>query len=152
MTCPSWQCGPVAQNTNMGSVLVTGMLKVPTSVWPSVKGICPLCIPPWRAVHGFSNVLCVAVWLPLLNWNWTISPTAAVRVLGVKVSWGPPTTTVRASALGLTARVDGKYTKCLIIIDGMACVPFGRALATAANRREAANTFMIGVLCDLFCF
>lgn len=67
MTCPSWQCGPVAQKMNIGSSLMIGMLKVPTSVWPSWKGICPLCIPPATAVQGASRVLWVAVWLPFEN-------------------------------------------------------------------------------------
>jgi hypothetical protein len=70
----------------MGSAEVTGMLKVPTSVWPSLKGMPPLLTPPSMGLHAASAVLWVTVWLPLLNWNWTMSPTAAVTELGTKMS------------------------------------------------------------------
>jgi hypothetical protein len=77
----------------MGSVVVTGMLKVPTSACPSEKGMFPLFTPASMGLHAASAVLCVTVWLPLLNWNMMISPTAAVTELGTKTSWAPPTTT-----------------------------------------------------------
>lgn len=90
ITWPSWQCGPVAQYRNMVSALVTGMLNVPTVVWPSWNGICPLCMAvatvACKGWHGESAALCVTVWFPLLNWNWIMSPTAAATVLGTKVS------------------------------------------------------------------
>ena len=48
--------------------------------------------------HGLSKLLWVTVWLRRENWNWTISPGAAVTLLGVKAKdlfvVGDPTTTV----------------------------------------------------------
>lgn len=32
--------------------------------------------------HGWSKVDCVTVWLPAANWNCTMSPTAALTLLG----------------------------------------------------------------------
>ena len=97
ITCPSRQCGPVAQYMYIVPVLWTCISKVPTVVCPASKGMCPLCTAPGKLAcsgwHASSAELCVTVWFPELNWNWIVSPGAALTVLGTKVSCGPPTTT-----------------------------------------------------------
>jgi hypothetical protein len=60
--------------------------------------MCPECTPPARGEQAASAEDWVTVWLPLENWNWITSPTAAESTLGTKVSWGPPTTTGRSAA------------------------------------------------------
>lgn len=83
---------------NIGVVLVTGMLKVETPACPAAKVRWPLLTAPftWRGWQGNTSELCVTVWFPLLNWNCTTSPTAAVTEFGMYVSCVPPTTTVRS--------------------------------------------------------
>ena len=117
ITWPIWQWGPVAQYRNIGSALVTGMLNVPTSFWPSLKGMCPLWMASglvfWSGWHPASWALWVTVWLPLLNWNCTTSPTFARTKFGTKRSWGPPTTTGMSllvrRCMGVSVRTNSCY-------------------------------------------
>jgi len=37
------------------------------------------------SVQGAVKLDCVTVWLPVRNWNWTMSPWVALRLLGMNV-------------------------------------------------------------------
>lgn len=47
-------------------------------------GINPETNPDSSCMHGEEKMLCDAVWLPLLNSNWTTSPTLATVFCGKK--------------------------------------------------------------------
>lgn len=87
MVIPFWQCFPCEQYNQIGVVLFIWMVYVGVVVEAAVTGMKPLKIPAeaefiemgWQ---GWSKVDWVTVWLAGANWNCTMSPTAAVTLLG----------------------------------------------------------------------
>lgn len=45
----------------------------------------PAAVPASMGIHGFANMLCATEWLAGQKWNCTISPTAALMVLGSNI-------------------------------------------------------------------
>lgn len=84
----------------MGVVLLIMMVYVgvvvevaATGMKPEKKPVVLVCSAiGW---HGWSKVDCVTVWFAGANWNWTMSPLAATRLLGkyARVPFAEPTRT-----------------------------------------------------------
>lgn len=115
MTMPCWQCIACAQYRNMGCVLITGTLKVPTMPpAPPSKGMKPLLTPggtptpPSMGRQGEFGRDCVTVWLRAANWNWSTSPGRAVTLFGVKVRAVPPTRTGMILLFGVEDGASGQ--------------------------------------------
>ena len=105
-TIPAWQCFPCAQYMNIGSVLLTVIVKVVIMLWFAATGTKPLLIALAIGWHGESKADCVTVWFLSWNWNSTVSPGFAVISCGVnrrREVLVEPTTTVwtfASAALG----------------------------------------------------
>lgn len=90
ITIPFWQCLPCAQYSQMGVLSTMGMVYSGAVVASAATGINPVLmavtfVPAPIGTHGASKVDWVTVWFPTPNWNWTMSPTSALRLFGEKV-------------------------------------------------------------------
>jgi hypothetical protein len=90
MAMPPWQCLPCEQYSHMGFVLLIRMVNVGILDADAETGMKPEKMPTvlekedigW---HGSSKLDCTTEWFMLVNWNCTMSPTAAVMLLGVNI-------------------------------------------------------------------
>jgi len=109
----------------MGVLLVMGIVKVGlvTSVaatnWNPEKTPVTLGVMLEMGWHGWSKVDWVTVWLAGLNWNWTMSPTAATMLFGEYslVPLLPPTVTTWmtcARELPMLRAESASVEKCIL--------------------------------------
>jgi hypothetical protein len=81
ITIPLWQCFPWEQYNQIGFVSCTIMVYVGVVVALADTGMYPENISPFGE-HGVSKAEVTTEWFFGVNWNWTMSPTAALMSLG----------------------------------------------------------------------
>lgn len=86
--------------------------------------------------QGASNVDCVTVWLFGANWNWTISPTAALTSFGAntKDPFADPTLTTCTVVIPVADPVDVDFAAEDVAVFDVDC-----AMAPAALKAQRAS-------------